>query len=77
MLDKEALLRQLKIFSLSFIIQVLFGIVFVMFDDKILYNTDIVMLVGIGSLVLSSVSLAISIVLIWIISLYKKYKKHE
>jgi hypothetical protein len=67
-------IKQLKIFGLAFIIQIIFGIIFVVFRDTILYNTDIVFLVGIGSLVLSSISLTIVLIITWLISIYKKWK---
>lgn len=76
MIDKEQLLK-LKVGALAFMFQALLGLIFVIFDDRILYNTDIVLLMGIGSLIISSVSLTSAIVLMWIVSMYKKIKKNK
>jgi hypothetical protein len=67
-------IKQLKIFGLAFITQIAFGIIFVVFRDTILYNTDIIFLIGIGSLILSSISLTIVLIITWFISMYKKWK---
>lgn len=63
-----------KILSTAFIVQLVLSTICIIFNDYILSNTDIPILVGIGSLVLAGQSILIAI-LFSIPIIYRKWKK--
>ena len=69
----RSLVSQIKIFALAFSIQTLIGIIFTLFYDKIVERTDLVLIAGIGSLIISAISLLIAIV----IMLLRAYLKND
>ncbi len=63
-----------KILSTAFIVQIVLSVICIIFNDYILANTDIPVLVGIGALVLAGQSILIAIIFS-IPIIYRKWKK--
>jgi len=55
-----------KIASWAFIWNVLIGLIFIVFDQKIFERTDITLLVGIGSIFISSLSFIFGVLSLYI-----------